>query len=241
MQITAERAEYKEIEAMRELYREEARCQIIHDSALRRGLADSYLIHSAGKRAGYGGVWNKHYPGRIMEFYVLPALRQSTAAMFRALVAGSDATHTEAQTNMPTMLTMLYDYALEIAVENILFEDMLTTRLACDGVWFRCSKPGDGKETNEWVLEADGSMIGSGGVLFHYNPPYGDIYMEVAEQHRRKGFGSYLVQELKRVCYEGGHRPAARCNPDNAASRLTLQRAGFGVCGRMLAGPLKQT
>lgn len=137
------------------------------------------------------------------------------------------------------MLTMLYDYADEIAVENILFEDTLTTRLPCDGGLFRLSKPGDGKEENEWVLEVEGCVVGSGGVLFHYNPPYGDVYMEIAEDNRRKGYGSYLVQELKRVCYEGGHRPAARCNPDNIASRLTLQRAGFTVCGRMLAGKLR--
>jgi GNAT superfamily N-acetyltransferase len=239
MQTTAEKVEYGEIEAMRELYRDEARCQVVHDSALRRALSDPYLIYSAGKRSGYGGVWTKHYPNRIMEFYVLPHARQSAAAMFRALITASGATHTEAQTNMPLMLTMLYDYVEEIAVENLLFEDTHTTRLTAEGCKFRRSKPGDGKDANEWVLEADGAVIGSGGVLYHYNPPYGDVYMEIAEQHRRNGYGSYLVQELKRVCYEGGHRPAARCNPDNTGSRLTLQRAGFSVCGRMLAGKLR--
>jgi len=239
MRIKVEKVEFKEIEAIRGLYREEARCQIIHDSALQRGLADPYNIYLAGKRVGYGGIWNKHYPNRIMEFYVLPQARQSAAAMFRALITAGSATHTEAQTNMPFMLTMLYDYADEIAVENILFEDALTTMLECEDIKFRRSKPGDGKDTNEWVLELEGSVIGSGGVLFHYNPPYGDIYMEIAELHRHKGYGAFLVQELKRVCYEGGHRPAARCNPENTASRLTLQRAGFGVCGRMLAGKLR--
>jgi len=264
MKITVERVEYAEIESMRGLYREEARCQIIHDSALRRSLADAYLILSDGRRAGYGGVWNKHYPDRIMEYYLLPEARQMAAPLFRELISASGAADTEAQTNMPLMLTMLYDYAEEIRVENILFEDATTTRLCCDGAKFRQSQPGDGKGENEWVLEPDGSVAVSlspgsssptrrndrvldvggsiaawGGVLFHYNPPYGDVYMQVDEAHRRKGYGSYLVQELKRVCYEGGHRPAARCNPDNIASRLTLQRAGFGVCGRMLAGKLR--
>jgi GNAT superfamily N-acetyltransferase len=140
---------------------------------------------------------------------------------------------------MPVMHTMFYDSCEEIAVENILFEDNLTTRLDCDAGTFRKSAAGDGKGENEWVLEVGGCVVGSGGVLFHYNPPYGDVYMEIGEQHRRKGYGSYLVQELKRICYEGGHRPAARCNPNNMASRLTLQRAGFGVCGRMLAGRVK--
>lgn len=34
--------------------------------------------------------------------------------------------------------------------------------------------------------------------------------LAVAEPFRRRGFGAFLVQELKRVCYEGGYVPAAR-------------------------------
>jgi len=62
--------------------------------------------------------------------------------------------------------------------------------------------------------------------------------MEVAEPFRRKGFGSYLVQELKRICYERGSIPAARCNPENIASRKTLQKAGFVPYAHMLTGKL---
>lgn len=68
----------------------------------------------------------------------------------------------------------------------------------------------------------------------HYNPPYGDIYMEVAERYRRRGFGSYLVQELKRICRESGRVPAARTGQDNVASRRTLERAGLLPCARIL-------
>ena len=40
MQIRACLAEYRDVEALRELYRQEANCQIIRDSFLARGLAD---------------------------------------------------------------------------------------------------------------------------------------------------------------------------------------------------------
>ena len=50
--------------------------------------------------------------------------------------------------------------------------------------------------------------------------------MEVAEAFRKRGLGCYLVQELKRVCYEQGSVPAARCSPTNIPSRKTLQKAG---------------
>ncbi len=88
----------------------------------------------------------------------------------------------------------------------------------------------------EWIIEAGGEVAATGGILFHYNVPYGDIYMEVAEPFRRRGYGSYLVQELKRTCYEMGRVPAARCNVSNVASRATLQKAGFLPCARILSG-----
>jgi GNAT superfamily N-acetyltransferase len=90
----------------------------------------------------------------------------------------------------------------------------------------------------EWQLMVNGAAVGQGGILFHYNRPYGDIHMEVAEPFRRRGLGAYFVQELKRACRVLGAIPAARCNPDNLASRHTLQKAGFVPCGHRLAGSI---
>jgi GNAT superfamily N-acetyltransferase len=90
----------------------------------------------------------------------------------------------------------------------------------------------------EWLLKLDGEVAAKGGILFHYNQPYGDIYMEVMEPYRQRGFGSYLVQELKRECYELGAIPGARCNPANIASRKTLQRAGFVPFAHILNGTI---
>ena len=95
-------------------------------------------------------------------------------------------------------------------------------------------------DTSHGVLEIDGAVAAKGGILFHYNRPYGDIYREVAEPSRQRGLGSYLVQELKRVCYEKGSVPCARCNPENIASRKTLQKAGFAPCGHLLTGTLSR-
>lgn len=60
--------------------------------------------------------------------------------------------------------------------------------------------------------------------------------MEVREPARRRGVGSYLVQEVKRVCYEAGRVPAARCSPENVGSRRALEKAGLLPCGRILVG-----
>ena len=210
MKIEVWRSEYKEIEALRERYRQEANCQIVHDSILRRELADPYLILSDGRVAGYGGVWNKYDLGRVMEFYTPPCHRAHAQDLFRELLTVSKATQIEAQTNMPLMLTMLYDFAESIATESILFEDAFQTNLPCLNGVFRHTRPGDGDSYADWGIEVEGKIVAEGGFLCHYNPPYGDVSMSVSEDARRQGLGSYLVQELKRVCGEAGKRPSAR-------------------------------
>ena len=87
----------------------------------------------------------------------------------------------------------------------------------------------------DWLLEADGEIVATGGVYTHYNPPYGDISMEVDERLWRRGYGSYLVQELKRKCYEMGRIPAARCNVANRGFAGHVAEGGLSACGAFSA------
>jgi GNAT superfamily N-acetyltransferase len=246
MDLRIEPAEYKDVVPMRELYRRELDCQIVHDSFLGRGLSDPYLIRVDGQIAGYGAVSNKYDRGRLNEFHLLPEFRGEMAALFGAQLTASKATHIEAQTNAPLLLAMLREFGTNAVVEKILFHDGLTTKLACiDGIFRkRCDADGPGlfgrpEETlAQWVVEANGEIVAAGGYLTHYNPPYADIFMEVAEGSRQRGYGSYLVQELKRICHEAGKRPAARCDPSNLASRKTLEKAGLLMCGEMLVAKI---
>jgi len=114
------------------------------------------------------------------------------------------------------------------------------------GATLRCVTPPDAIRTaieerqggGEWVVEIDGAVVARGGMLFHYNRPYSDIYMNVDEPFRRRGIGTYLVQELKRLCYELGAIPSARCSTTNEPSRRALQRAGFVPFAHILFGSL---
>jgi GNAT superfamily N-acetyltransferase len=233
---------------MRELYRRELDCQIVHDSFLSRGLSDPYLIRLDGQIAGYGAVSNKYDKGRLNEFHLLPDFRGKMAALFGALLTASKASHIEAQTNAPLLYAMLREFGANTVVEKILFHDGLTTQLTCpDGIFRRrCDTDGPGmfgraEETlPQWVIEANREIVAAGGYLTHYNPPYADVFMEVAEGSRRQGYGSYLVQELKRICHEADKRPAARCDPSNVPSRSTLEKAGLLVCGEMLVAEVRR-
>lgn len=245
MKIEVRKCEAREVEPFRELYRHEANCQIVHDAGLRRGFADPYWIDIDGRFAGYGAVFTKHYVGRVMEFYTFPAFRTLALPMFGEMLAASQAVEIEAQTNMPLALEMLCSYATNIEPESLLFYDAWTTALPGPTERFRRRRSGEtstnGSEPEgDWVIDIDGVIVSNGGFLTHYNPPYGDVYMETAEPFRRQGFGSFLVQEIKRVCYESGKKPSARCNPTNVASQRTLERAGFRVVGQMLAGKVSR-
>ena len=245
MRTYVRRCEYGDVEGLRELYRDENRCQIWADSALRRGYADAYVIQLNDRLAGYGGVYNKYDLGRLSEFYVMPFAREHAAPLFRELLRASKAVEIAAQTNIPLLLMMMYDFTQDIRTEKILFAEGFTSALSApDNSLFRAATQAELEEQEErgaevsspWVIEYDGAIVAEGGFLTHYNPPYGDVFMETREQARRRGFASYLVQEVKRVCYEAGRVPAARCSPDNVASRRTLEKAGLLPCGRILVG-----
>lgn len=246
MELSAEATDAGDVFPWRDMYRLEMNCQIIHDSIHSRpGWTQEYLLFIGGVPVGYGsiaidGPW-KGKP-TVYEFYLLPHHRWCAFELFRTLLTASGAVMINVQTNDSLITVMLHTFAHDVTTESILFHDKLTTALSPPGATFRratgAEVPDVSRDQLKWygVVEVDGKAAATGGILFHYNRPYGDIYMDVIESFRRRGLGSFLVQELKRVCYEGGNIPAARCNPHNIASRLALQKAGFVPCGNILNG-----
>jgi GNAT superfamily N-acetyltransferase len=248
MSLQVHRVELREIERMRDTYRHEMNCQIIHDSIHGRpGWTHEYLITEGGAKVGYGSVavagpWQGK--PTLYEYFLLPPHRRRLFDAFGALLTASGATAIETQSNDVLLTVMLHLFAPTVASESILFQDRLTTAHTLPDAEFRRATPEDAGQMAEqrldpgasWVVGVGSVVAGAGGILFHYNRPYGDIYVAVGESFRRRGIGTYLVQELKRICYEGGSIPAARCHPQNVASRQTLQRAGFVPCGHILTG-----
>jgi len=251
MTITASECNLETIRPWRDEYRREMSCQIIHDSIhVRSGWTREFMLRIGDAPVGYGslavsGPW-KEKP-TLYEFHVLRQHRSRAFDLFEALRSASGAVAIETQSNDPQLTIMLHAYGRNVISEAILFEDGITTSLAPPpGCALRRRVEEDSgrmfthhaEPVGDWLIDADGAIAATGGILYHYNRPYGDIYMEVAEPFRRRGIGAYLVQELKRVCYEGGSVPAARTGTDNLPSRQTLQKAGFVPCGHILVGSL---
>jgi GNAT superfamily N-acetyltransferase len=228
-------------------------CQIVHDSLhSREGWTESYLFKIGPTAIGYGAVavagpWRG--TKTVFEFHVAPEYRPHSFEIFEAFSGVVGITAFEVQTNdiLPTL--MVHTWCRNATSEKIVFHDTLTTSLPANGASLRRSTPNDKTQifthhlepVGDWLLQFDGMIVATGGILFHYNRPYGDIYMEVDARFRQRGFGSYLVQELKRLCHEGNSVPCARCSPTNLASRKTLAKAGFAPCAHILIGQFRST
>jgi GNAT superfamily N-acetyltransferase len=250
MNVSVSATTLDRIRLWRDMHRFEMNCQVVHDSIHDRpGWTQEYLLSVGETPVGYGSVaiggpW-KDTP-TLYHVYVVPTHRQRLLDLYRCLVEKSGASEITIQSNDPLATVMIHAFVTQATSNAILFDDRHVTALAPAGAIYRTATAVEAPDVPSpelkyrGVVELDGQVAATGGVMFHYNRPFGDIYMEVNEPFRRRGFGSFIVQELKRICYENGHIPAARCNPDNIASQRTLQKAGFVPCGHILTGPVRR-
>lgn len=233
-----------EIEPFRDLFLKENNFQFIHNKCHTYGWSDDWLLKVDGIAIGYGCTWgSNHRTDRdtIFEFYIIPQYRKSISEIFRTFKMHCAVPLIECQTNDALLSRMVFEFAENINAESILFEEDYSTHIKIDDAIFRKVNANDkmGDDDSPYILEYKGAIVGSGGLMLNYNFPYADVYMQVREPYRRKGYGSFMVQELKKEAYLLARIPAARCNIKNHISKATLQKAGFKVCGFLLNGVLK--
>jgi len=141
MQAQAKLACASDILTFRERYREEMNCQIVHDSIHRRtGWTLTYGLELDALSVGFGSVavsgpW-KDKP-TLFEFYVLPQHRSFAFDLFEVLLSVSGPRFMEIQSNDPLLAVMLHTYARDIASENIVFHDKVSTVLSANGATLR--------------------------------------------------------------------------------------------------------
>ena len=244
LNITAGKAELRDILPLRQLFLQENNFQIRYDAYHARGWTDSYLLRADDSVVGYGAIKGQERESRdtVFEFFVLRPFRKNASALFRQLLARSHAEYIECQSNDLLFSSMLFEFSTSVKSEIVLFEEHAVTEHIVPGATFRARSKSDlvfdhGTEpVGDYVIETRGEVVATGGFLCHYNPPFADLYMEVRKDCRFRGIASFLLQEVKKECYLAGRVPAARCHIQNFASRAALAKAGLRVCGFMLLG-----
>lgn len=242
--LRIEKTVLSEITDFRKSFLEEGGFQFIHNKCHLYGWADVYVFRNEDVKIGYGSVWgkdNRQDRDTIFEFYVIPEYHQHASFIFSSFTKACGAPFMECQTNDTLLAGMMFEHAEDIHAQSVLFEDDSETHLAVEGVMFTkhpytTNHPDD---RGGYVLEKDDEIMATGGFMLNYNHPFADIYMDVKEQFRQRGLGSFMVQELKKEIYKIQRVPAARCNIKNIISRATLIKAGFRLCGYLLEGKIK--
>jgi len=245
MDCKATKTDLDNIQVFRRLFLQESNCQVRYNAVHERGWSDSYLLTLDGIAVGYGSTNSQNIKGTretVFEFYLVPHARNQARQLFRELLIASGATLVESQSNIQLLCAMLHEFTDNICAPVVLFEDNTVTEHVLPGVTFRKLEENEKIYTDDpgkYVLEVNEEVVANGGFLLHYNMPFADLFMDVKEDYRSKGYGSYLLQEVKKQCYLAGRIPAARCNVANPVSRATLLKAGLKVIGHMLIGQVK--
>lgn len=245
MEIEIIKTSLEEIKAFRVLFLQENNFQFVCDKCHYYGWADTYLFMINGTKVGYGSVWgtNKREDrDAIFEFYLLKPFRKMADLVFPQFHKVSGAVYIESQSNDPLLSSMLYQFSQNINAEAILFKDGFETNLQIPGATFgrKAIRESSGSDEGDYIVTQNDEIVAGGGLMLNYNMPFADIYMDVKENFRQQGFGSFIVQELKKEAYRLGRVPAARCNINNYISKATLMKAGFEICGHRLSGSIKK-
>src|SRR5258708_6198612 len=235
MDLQIIKTDLNDILFLRALFLQECNFQVRYNACHERGWSDSYLVNIDGVNIGYGSVKGKDdltERDAVFEFYIMPAWRKNAGTIFEKLIAVSGTTYIECQSNDLLLSFMLYEFGRNISSDVILFQDGPVTTLEITGAIFRQRMPDEHlfqhnhEPDGDYVLEVKGDIVATGGFLLHYNKPFADLYMEVREDQRQKGYGSLLIQELKKACFIFGLVPAARFNIRNKESQSTFLKRG---------------
>jgi GNAT superfamily N-acetyltransferase len=244
MDLKATKTDFKTIEPFRERFLQESNFQIRYNACHERGWADHYLFSGSGTDVGYGAIKGQEIPERntVFEFFIEPAFRMQKSAGFKALLKVARPNWIECQSNDFPLFAMLCEFGQNIESDTVLFRDQTRTQLVRPECTFRKRFPDEAvfkhqvEPVGDHVLEVHGMVVATGGFLTHYNPPFADLYLEVRQDYRDKGFGSFFLQEIKKECYHAKKIPCARCNVRNEPSRMALHKSGMEICGYMLKG-----
>ena len=249
MKLNAFKTTLQEIQTFRALFLQETNFQIRYNACHERGWSDTYLVTCNDIAIGYCSIKGKNNltdRDSVFEFYVIHPYRKFLEIIFSELLLVSGATFIECQSNDFLLSSLLYEFSQNINADVILFQDHVVTEYINPGVIFRLRDKEDNvfehkmEPMGNYILELNKKIIATGGFMLYYNMPFADLYMEVEDEYRRQGFGTFLLQELKKECYLAGRVSAARCDIQNKASRATIIKAGLKVVGYMLTGDIKK-
>ncbi|MFN3728323.1 MAG: GNAT family N-acetyltransferase [Fimbriimonadaceae bacterium] len=243
--VRAERQTAAQIASSRQKLRDNVNVQLVRDSASHREGVENFAFIETDLMIGHAVVSHGFFDDRVIEFYLHPGFEGRALECLDALRRTTKVRELEAQTNLALPTWLVHASCPCVEPHNVLFGDTDRYELPLSDAVLRPALPEDvipetEEPTGTYVLEVRGEIVGSGGYLTHYNPPFADVYMGIGTPFRGRGYGAWIVQELRRVAREHDYVPAARCNFGNHASCRSLLRGGFCLAGLIIVGTVPE-
>ncbi len=213
-----------------------------------------YAISDNDQVIGYACI-NDQYK-QLWQFHLVRQAIPHGTAIFAQLIREGLMTSAVIATRDPVSIALCSEFQQRVWCQAYLFEDGWRTTAPLAGytdVTLRLAQLSEAAHLAElcgdflaayepyiakqhlYVLEAGNEFLGIGladPVLIH--PPYNCIGMFVHPDHRQRGVGAYLIQQLKERTYALGYLPIAGCGHGNVASRKTLERGGMITRDRLI-------
>jgi GNAT superfamily N-acetyltransferase len=212
-----------------------------------------FMIMMDSTEAGYFCVDSKKM---LTEFYLENSALAFSQEIFRFLIDKDYIVAAESKTFDHLLMSLCLDFHKKAACSAYLFRDVNDTEHLSSGsgdICFRLARKEDINSISEisgdffydlhehiskeevLIFYDKDELIGAGSCKRIWDSKnYYDIGMVVAENHRKKGIGTFIISQLKEYCYNNGLVPVCGCWYYNHASKKTLEKAGFVTRHRII-------
>jgi GNAT superfamily N-acetyltransferase len=194
----------------------------------------------------------------LCEFYLDDSALLFAQEIFRFLLEKNYFVAADCKSFDHLLMSLCFDYQKKISCMGYMFRDFVNVDYSLgkyENLLFCYAKPedtdkiydmsGDFFEREEledninrkevFILYSNDILLGAGicqKVLPGLN--YNDIGMVVAENHRNKGIGTFIIAKLKEYCIDHDSIPICGCWYYNYASKRALEKAGFIAKHRLI-------
>jgi len=219
------------------------------------GNSDCYEIRYDDKMVGHFFLKD---PKTIVQFYISPKYSLHAQEIFSYIITSDIAEKAAVSTKEPDFMAICFDYQKSMSVNSYLFVDNEKIKYELDNfedVSFRLatesdvdtlkSQGGGAPEgyyedligNNQLFLACAGDcLLGRGEfrIISTHGEKYVDMGVQVVEAYRGKGVATYIITQLKELCYSRQLIPMLGCDVSNIASKKAIENAGFIANHRIL-------
>lgn len=216
-----------------------------------RNSAMNWEIMRADEIIGYAAVGENN---RLIQFYISPRYFSKGVAIFKEFIDKLEIKTGIVGTNNPGFLSITLNFVEALKVDTYLFRTHYEVTIEeKEGILKECQVEDIERIANfchhstrapkAWLSGYIGDLVEKGEIFSFENsseiigicevrksataPAFADIGMIVSPEHRRKGYGAFLLNKAKKIAIEWGRTPICSCEKDNVGSLKAIQNCGF--------------